>query len=297
MLALCEDIIDSTKVELIRKICHHIITRRAKSIRPMITFASALASGVDPKKRVKIAACVELIHTATLLHDDVLDGGVFRRGKATANKLWGNHESILIGDFLLSRAFHLVIDKPQVADFLASTSAKLVEGEIKQLEAAGNLSLSYDDYYDIVFAKTACLFAAAAKLGASPKFEKSLEQYGSNLGTAFQCGDDVLDYNDANNGRSGKNIGQDFKERKMTLPLLFASQNLESKEFWRELLQDPSNFSQAQTLMAQNNIFEMCFKEGEQFVTKAKKALEPLPPSEAKRVLLQLPLFALTREQ
>ena len=296
VVALCGSIIDKTEVPLIRQICHHIITSRAKSIRPMVTLAIAMAVGVDPKTKIRTAACIELIHTATLLHDDVLDGGIFRRGKTTVNKLWGNRQSILIGDFLLSRAFHLVVDQPRVADLLAKVAARLVEGEIMQLEAVGNLGISHQRYFAIISAKTACLFAAAARLGATAETAKTLEEYGNHLGIAFQCGDDVLDYKKSSVASGGKNTGQDFKEAKITLPLLNAAQTINTKGFWQKLLTDPTNFSEAKALMEQNQIFAKCFDQGEEFVAKARDALKPLPAGEAKQVLWDLPMFALKRQ-
>ena len=301
--AACADCFNTTENEVIRQICVHIMSGRSKRLRPMITLASAIAAGEDPKNKVKLAACLELIHTATLLHDDVMDAGDLRRGKIAANNLWGNRESILVGDFLLSRAFHLVVKdvEPQTLDLLANLAAALVEGEVMQISASGNLRLRESEYIAIVKAKTASLFAAAAELGSGERYRRAMAGYGLNLGIAFQCGDDVLDYAGAARGaraRVGKTCGQDFKEGKITLPLLLAVQKAKDKRFWRQAFRDrsPQKFSQAVELMESDGIFASALKRGRAYAERAVACLEPLPRSEAKKILAKIAFYALERE-
>lgn len=290
----CGDCLATTENRLIRQICSHIMGGKSKQLRPMIALAVAVAVGDDPKSKVKVAACLELIHTATLLHDDVMDAGALRRGKVAANNLWGNRESILVGDFLLSRAFHLVVKDVDHAtlDLLANLAAELVEGEIMQITAAPNLRR--EEYFAIIKAKTACLFAAAAELGSNAEYRRPLTAYGLNLGIAFQCGDDILDY--LGDG-VGKTPGQDFREGKITLPLLLAMQKLNDKQFWRQTIDYPSpqKFAEVCRLMTENGIFAAAKAEGMVYAKKAVECLRAVPDCEAKKILAKIAVYALER--
>ncbi len=293
----CRSSMVITENETILKICDHIMGGRSKLLRPTITLAAALATAENPSSKVKVAACLELIHTATLLHDDVLDGGILRRGEIAVNKLWGGRESILVGDFLLSRAFHLVIEgtETRTLELLANLAAKLVEGEVMQMSAGGNLRLQKRDYIKIVEAKTACLFSVAAELGAGKRYRRALAEYGLNLGIAFQCGDDILDYI---GNKSGKTCGQDFAEGKITLPLLLAIRATGDKKFWAEALAEPSseNFRRVVELMRENAVFADARRVGKAYAAKAAKALEPLPGGKAKELLGRVAFDACRRE-
>ena len=215
-------------VALIPDLARHLIDSGGKRLRPMLTLAAAQAGGYAGDHHVRLAAAVEFIHTATLLHDDVVDESALRRGKVSANLMWGNKPSVLVGDFLFSRAFQLMVETENMAvlDILAGASAIIAEGEVMQLKSTNNLSVTEAHYLDVVSAKTAALFAAAAESGAllsgqGHDFVAGMRAYGDNLGIAFQLVDDALDYS-GRQALMGTTVGDDFREAKMTLPIILA---------------------------------------------------------------------------
>ena len=216
-------------VDLVGKLGRHIIDSGGKRLRPMLALLAARACGYGGDEHIQIAAIIEFIHTATLLHDDVVDASAMRRGKDTANVIWGNEASVLVGDFLYSRAFQMMVDldRMRVMDILAETTNTIAEGEVMQLMSRNNPNLAEREYIQVIQSKTAKLFEAAARLGAvlcgrEPDAEAALAQYGMHLGTAFQLVDDALDYDAASAQEIGKNIGDDLAEGKPTLPLIQA---------------------------------------------------------------------------
>ena len=236
----------SSRVPLIPELAGHIIAAGGKRLRPMLTVAAAKLCGYAGKRHLMLAACVEFIHTATLLHDDVVDESGLRRGNATANAVWGNQPSVLVGDFLFSRAFQLMVEDGslRVLDILATASAVIAEGEVLQLATTNDPETSEDAYLEVIGAKTAALFAAACRIGAvvadRPQAEEqALESYGRNLGTAFQLVDDALDYS-ARQATLGKTVGDDFREGKITLPIVLAFRRGgdEERRFWRRTIAD-----------------------------------------------------------
>src|SRR6187551_2407219 len=230
-----------SKVALIPELAGHLIAGGGKRMRPMLTLASAALLGYPGTRHHKLAAAVEFIHTATLLHDDVVDGSGMRRGKRTANLIWGNPASVLVGDFLFSRAFELMVEDGslKVLKILSNASAVIAEGEVEQLTAQRRIETDEEQYLAIIGAKTAALFAAACRVApvvaeANEDVEDALESYGRNLGIAFQLADDVIDYA-SNEEVMGKGVGDDFRDGKMTLPLILAYARGSEKDriFWR----------------------------------------------------------------
>ena len=233
-------------VALIPQLAGHVISAGGKRLRPMLTLASAKLCGYQGARHVTLATCIEFIHTATLLHDDVVDESALRRGLASANSVWGNQASVLVGDFLFSRAFELMVEDGSVTvmGILSSASARLAEGEVMQLMTANDTETGETAYLDVIKAKTAQLFAAACRLGAivaeRPKIEEeAVDAFGMNLGIAFQLIDDVLDYS-AKQATLGKTVGDDFREGKITLPVILAFRRGDDQErdFWRRTLGD-----------------------------------------------------------
>lgn len=229
---------------LIPELAGHLVHAGGKRLRPMVTLASARLFGADGTAHVKLAAAVELIHGATLLHDDVVDASRLRRGVKTANVIWGNKESVLVGDFIFSRAFELMVAAGdlKVLEILASASSIIAEGEVLQLATQKNLDATFEMYLSVIEAKTAALFAAAARSGAviagcSPADEDAMRRYGANLGIAYQLVDDALDYCGAE-GALGKSVGDDFREGKMTLPVVYALARADAVEaaFWKRTI-------------------------------------------------------------
>ena len=233
-------------VSLIPDLAKHLVDSGGKRLRPMLTIAAAKLCGYGGVAHVKLAAAVEFIHTATLLHDDVVDGSGLRRGKIAANIVWGNKPSILVGDFLFSRAFQLMVETGNMAvlDILAGASAVIAEGEVLQLRSANNLATTEDDYLHVITAKTATLFSASAEAGAllagaSREQVAGLRAYGHNLGIAFQLIDDTLDYS-GRAAQMGKSVGDDFREAKVTLPVIlaFARADQEAQRFWTRTIEN-----------------------------------------------------------
>lgn len=232
-------------VPLIPQLASHIIASGGKRMRPSLTLISARLCNYSGERHIQLAACIELIHTATLLHDDVVDESALRRGSASANEIWGNKASVLVGDFLLSRAFQLMVQDGslEALKILADASATIAQGEVMQLTTANNLETTGQQYIDVITAKTATLFAAACELGAVVAGEhakaKVLREFGLCLGVAFQIMDDTLDYV-AEQGTLGKAIGDDFRDGKVTLPVIlaYAKGTPEEKAFWKRTLEE-----------------------------------------------------------
>ena len=295
-------------VNLIEKMSNHHLSSGGKRLRALLTLGSAKLTGYNENKRdINLAACVELIHSATLLHDDVIDESELRRGKKTTNSIWGNQSSILVGDYLLSRCFEMMVEDGdlEILKLLSSTSAKIAQGEVLQLQHKGEADLLEETYIDIINLKTASLFSAATKTGAclsgsNQKEKKALESYGRNLGLAFQIADDALDYY-AKEKLFGKEVGKDFFEGKVTLPLItvFQKGNEEEKNFLNEIMKKKNrteeDFSETLALINKYKAVESTFKKAEYFVNVSFDALAIFPDTEDKRILQNLTSFSLNR--
>tara|TARA_B100001093_G_scaffold516919_1_gene596952 strand:+ start:3093 stop:4106 length:1014 start_codon:yes stop_codon:yes gene_type:complete len=295
-------------VDLIKKMSSHHLKSGGKRLRALLTLGSAKLSGYDLGKRdINFAACVELIHSATLLHDDVIDESVLRRGIKTTNSIWGNQSSILVGDYLLSRCFEIMVDDGdlEILKLLSSTSAKIAQGEVLQLQHKGEADLLEDTYINIISLKTAALFSASTKTGAciaksNDKEKNALESYGKNLGLAFQIADDALDYF-AKEILFGKKIGKDFFEGKVTLPLIiiFQKGNEEEREFLSEIMKKEKRteeeFSETLALINKYKAVEASLKRAEYFVNVSYDALGIFQNSEDKKILQNLTGFSLNR--
>ena len=258
----------ASPVKMIPELAGHIVAAGGKRLRPMLTLASARMCGYSGTRHLALAACIEFIHTATLLHDDVVDESDLRRGLASANAVWGNKASVLVGDFLFSRSFELMVEDGSllVLGILSNTSSVIAEGEVMQLVTTNDTETGETAYLDVIKAKTAKLFSAACRIGAvvadRPRIEEeALETYGMNLGIAFQMIDDVLDYS-AQQATLGKSIGDDFKEGKITLPVILAFRrgDGEDRTFWRRTLEDlaqkEGDFEHALHLMEKHKALE-----------------------------------------
>jgi len=295
-------------VDLIEKMTNHHLNSGGKRLRALLTLGSAKLTGFKEQNRdINLAACVELIHSATLLHDDVIDESKLRRGSQTTNSIWGNQSSILVGDYLLSRCFEMMVEDGdlEVLKLLSSTSAKIAQGEVMQLQHKGEADLLEETYIDIINLKTASLFSAATKTGAclsksNYKEKKALESYGKNLGLAFQIADDALDYY-AKEKLFGKEIGKDFFEGKVTLPLIsiFQKGNDKEKSFLTEIMKkekrSEKDFNETLTLINKYKAVEATFKKAEYFVNVSYDALAIFPDTEDKRILQNLTSFSLNR--
>jgi len=298
----------ASEINLIHKMTDYHLKSGGKRIRPLLTLGSAKLCGYENGNRdVNLAACIELIHNATLLHDDVIDNSYFRRGVKTSNAIWGNQSSILVGDYLLSRCFEMMVEdgSQEILKLLSSTSSKIAQGEVLQLEYKGEIDILEEIYFDIINSKTAALFAAATKVGAciankSKKEKDALESYGKNLGLAFQIADDALDYY-STKAIFGKEIGKDFYEGKVTLPIIFLFQKANSEEkiflgkiFKRKNRSEPE-FNETQNLIKKYNSIDACFKRAEHFVNISYNALNIFDPSKEKTILQNLTSFSLER--
>ena len=296
-----------SQVPLIPQLAGHIIAAGGKRLRPLLTLASARLCGYAGERHIDLAACVEFIHTATLLHDDVVDGSDLRRGNATANVLWGNQASVLVGDFLFSRSFQLMVEDGSldVLRILANASAVIAEGEVMQLETANNTETTEDAYLEVISAKTAALFAAACRIGAvvadRPKAEETaLDSYGKNLGIAFQLVDDTLDYS-ARQATLGKTIGDDFREGKVTLPVVLAFRRGDEDEraFWRRCIEDgvqeDADLEKAQELMLRHHALADTVERARHYGAMARDALGIFPESEVKAALVDIIDFCIER--
>ena len=295
-------------VNLIEKMSKHHLSSGGKRLRALLTLQSAKMTGYKESKRdINLAACVELIHSATLLHDDVIDESELRRGVKTTNSIWGNQSSILVGDYLLSRCFEMMVEDGdlEILKLLSSTSAKIAQGEILQLQHKGEADLLEETYIKIINLKTASLFSAATKTGAclsnsNEKEKDALESYGRNLGLAFQIADDALDYY-AKEKLFGKEIGKDFFEGKVTLPLItiFQKSNKEEKSFLKEIMKNEKrteeDFNKTLALISKYNAVEATFKKAEYFVNVSYDALAIFSETEDKKILQNLTSFSLNR--
>ncbi len=294
-------------VLLIPQLAGHIIAAGGKRLRPMLTLGAARLCGYTGSRHIGLAASVEFIHTATLLHDDVVDESDLRRGLATANSVWGNKSSVLVGDFLFSRAFQLMVadGSLDVLAILSEASAVIAEGEVAQLVTANDTDTTEEDYLAVIRAKTAKLFAAAAEIGAvvsdRPEAERSaLRTYGYNLGIAFQLIDDVLDYS-AQQATLGKTVGDDFREGKITLPvvLAFREGDDEQRAFWRRTLEDleqkKGDFRRAAALLEKVGALKATIDRARGYRAAARQALEIFPPGSEKGALIEAVEFAVDR--
>jgi octaprenyl-diphosphate synthase len=294
-------------VDLIPTLARHLIDSGGKRLRPMLTLAAARMGGYAGDGHIKLAAAVEFIHTATLLHDDVVDESALRRGKVTANLVWGNKPSVLVGDFLFSRAFQLMVQSGNLAvlDILAGASAVIAEGEVMQLKSANNLAVTEEHYLKVVAAKTAALFAAAAEsgamlCGAGDAYVRALYDYGNNLGIAFQLVDDALDYS-GRQALMGKSVGDDFREAKMTLPVIlaYARADAAAQPFWKRVIetgnQSEADLDRAITLVEQTGAIQETKRRARTTAEAAKTALAPLAASAIHSALSDIADFCVER--
>ena len=294
-------------VALIPKLAGHIIASGGKRLRPILTLAVARMCGYSGARHVSLAACIEFIHTATLLHDDVIDESDLRRGKATANAVWGNKPSVLVGDFLFSRAFQLSVTDGslKVLGILANTSAVLAEGEVMQLLTSNDTDTSEAAYLEVITAKTAALFAAACQLGGivaerPANEEEGLKNYGLNLGIAYQLVDDALDYS-AREAELGKSIGDDFREGKITLPVVlsFCRGGEEEREFWRRTMEEgeqtEDDFERAVVLLERHGAIRDSLERARHYGDVARDSLAIFPDCAEKQGLLEVIDFCIRR--
>ena len=298
----------ASEINLIQKMTDHHLNSGGKRIRPLLTLATSKLCGYkDGSRDINLAACVELVHGATLLHDDVIDKSDLRRGIKTSNAIWGNQSSILVGDYLFSRCFELMVEDGslEVLKLLSSTSSKIAQGEVLQLEHKGEIDMLEETYFNIINMKTAALFSAATRVGAcitnkSKKEKDALESYGKNIGLAFQIADDALDYYSTQK-IFGKEIGKDFFEGKATLPLIiiFQKANNEERIFLKELFKkekrNEDDFSEVLALINKYKAVQESFKKAEYFVNIAQGALGVFEDSIEKKVLQRLTQFTLNR--
>ncbi len=296
-----------SEVSLIPELARHLIAAGGKRIRPMLTLVAAQLCGYPGTAHIELATAVEFIHTATLLHDDVIDESDLRRGAATANAVWGNKAPVLVGDFLFSRAFQLMVEAGdlRVLDILANASAVIAEGEVAQLVTANDTETSEEAYLRVISAKTAALFEAACEISAvvagRPESEaRALAVYGANLGIAFQLVDDALDYS-ARQALLGKTVGDDFREGKITLPVIlaFSRGTTAERAFWRRTLEEqdqrPEDLEEAQQLITHHKAIDDTLARATQFGDRARAALAIFPYSPARDALLDLIDFCIER--
>lgn len=293
-------------VGVIPNLAAHLIDAGGKRIRPLITVAAARALGGGGDASRKLAAAVEFIHSATLLHDDVVDESAMRRGKESARNIWGNASSVLVGDFLFARSFNLMVEAGDLAtlDILARAASVIAEGEVMQLAAANDAETTLDRYMQIIDAKTAALFAAAARVGAcaagKPGSEaRAFEMYGRSIGIAFQLVDDALDYGGLT-VTMGKNVGDDFREGKVTMPVIVARNAGDAAEqaFWRRTMrgdQSEEDFPRAQALLRRHNAIQATLAEAQRHADEARRALDALPRNAYTEVLGDLADFVVSR--
>ncbi len=294
-------------VALIPELAQHLINSGGKRLRPMLTIGAAKMCGYRGEGHIKLAAAVEFMHTATLLHDDVVDESDMRRGKKSARMLWGNQASVLVGDFLLGQAFRMMVDVGSLGalKILSEASAIIAEGEVMQLAASKNMATTEEDYLAVIQAKTAALFSAATEIGAeitgrSPSEQAALRLFGTNIGLAFQLIDDALDYS-GEAAKLGKRVGDDFREGKITLPVVLSYRRGGAVEraFWQRTLQDgaieDSDLDEALTLMVRHNAIEETIQRACLYGKEAREALHIFPKSEARTALLDSIDFSISR--
>ena len=295
-------------VDLVQKMTDFHVNTGGKRLRALLTLGSAKMCGYSKGTRdINLAACVELIHAATLMHDDVIDNGTVRRGKKTLNKIWGNHSSVLIGDYLLSRCFEMMVDDGnlEVLKLLSSTSSKIAQGEVLQLQHNREVDMLEETYLKIISAKTAELFAAATKVGAilsevKTKEKEALEFYGRNLGLTFQIADDTLDYN-SDLKLFGKKIGQDFYEGKITLPIILLFQKTENNEkekiknIFLKDERDENELNYIMSLIKKYDVINSCYQKAQHYIDIASNSLSIFKDCEEKKILKNLTSFSLAR--
>ena len=298
-----------SEIDLIPTLAGHLVSAGGKRIRPMLTLAGAMVA--DPEGGLenasKLAAAVEFIHTATLLHDDVIDESNMRRGNETANAIWGNEASVLVGDFLFARAFELMVETGniEVLGRLSKASARITEGEIEQMLIAGKPDTDIDAYLSVIIGKTAELFAAASETGSmiangDDGLNKTMKDYGMALGIAFQITDDALDYH-ADEGDLGKTVGDDFAEGKTTLPVMMAYHKGDDEEqaFWKRTITDgeikDGDLAHAQALMQKHGAITGSLAEARRHAEQAEACLASLPATPARDALIETAAFAASR--
>ena len=294
-------------VTMIPEVANHLISSGGKRLRPILTLATAALSGYAGDGHIKLAAAVEFMHTATLLHDDVVDESDMRRGKPAARMLWGNEASVLVGDFLLGQAFKMMVEVGSLAclDVLSTAAAVIAEGEVMQLSAAKDTETTEDAYLAVIRAKTAALFAAACEVGpilakGSKAQIEACRGYGMNLGIAFQLIDDALDYG-GSAAKLGKNTGDDFREGKITLPVVlsFRRGNSQERAFWKRTLEQgeiaDGDLATAQATMRKHRALEDTIGRARHYAQMSRDALELFPASSWKQALLDAVEFAVQR--
>lgn len=294
-------------VEMIPEVANHLISSGGKRLRPMLTLAAAQMFGYSGEHHVRLATSVEFMHTATLLHDDVVDESDLRRGKKTARTIWGNQASVLVGDFLLGQAFRMMVEvgSLEALDILSSAASIIAEGEVMQLAAAKNLETTEDEHFAVIKAKTAALFSAAAEVGpviagASKNDKAALRSYGMNLGLAFQLIDDALDYGGSSKDL-GKNVGDDFREGKVTLPVILSYRRGTAAErtFWKSAIEDgvsdDAALEKAVGLMVRHSAIADTIGRASHFGEIARDALAPLESTPQKAALLDVIDFCISR--
>ena len=298
----------SSDVELVQKMTDYHLDTGGKRLRALLTLGSAKMCGYSKGTRdINLAACVELIHSATLMHDDVIDNGSLRRGKKTINKIWDNHSSVLVGDYLLSRCFEMMVEDGnlEVLKLLSSTSSKIAQGEVLQLQHQGEVDMLEETYLKIISAKTAELFAAATKVGAilsdmKNKEKEALEFYGRNLGLTFQIADDTLDYN-SELKLFGKKIGKDFYEGKITLPIILLFQKADNKEkeklkeVFLKKIRDENDLNYTLSLIKKYDVIKACYQKAQHYINLASNSLSVFKDCEEKNILENLTSFSLSR--
>ena len=299
----------TSKVELVDEMTKYHLNTGGKRIRALLTLGAAKLCGyLKGSRDVNLSACVEMIHAATLMHDDVIDNGEVRRGKKTLNKIWGNQSSILVGDYLLSRCFEMMVDDGdlEILKLLSSTSAEISQGEVLQLQHNKEIDILEETYLKIISWKTASLFAASTKVGAilskkENKIKDALYSYGKNLGLTFQIADDTLDYNSELN-IFGKKIGNDFFEGKVTLPIILLYQkinNIEKQELFRifnKQKRDDNDFIRVLKMINKYKVINDCYKKAEYFINIASNSLNIFEDSKEKEILQNLTYFSLERK-
>ncbi len=297
-----------SKVDLVEKMTKYHLNTGGKRLRALLTLGSSKLCGYEKGTRdVNLAACVELIHAATLMHDDVIDNGDLRRGKETLNKIWGNQSSILVGDYLLSRCFEMMVEDgdQEVLKLLSSTSAEISQGEVLQLQHNREIDMLEETYLKIISSKTASLFAAATKVGAilsnqENKVKDALEFYGKNLGLTFQIADDTLDYN-SEVKLFGKEIGNDFFEGKVTLPIILLNQKANTyekkdiKNYFLSHKRSESDFKNILGLIKKYDIINDCYLKAGYFIGLSSNSLSIFPDTKEKEILKKLTSFSLER--
>jgi len=295
----------NSEVILINQIAAYIINNGGKRLRPVLMVLISEALNYKGTQHINLAAVIELIHTATLLHDDVVDESAMRRGEKTSHEIWGNSASVLVGDFLYSKSFQMMIqaNSMEVMQILSDATNKISEGEVQQLLNIGNIDISETNYFQIIANKTAKLFEAACELAAviaaeDQTMKNTLGQFGMYLGTAFQIADDVLDYT-ADDESLGKNLGDDFKEGKLTLPLIYILKNGDEKSKTQitEAIKSPSStdFVAVKNMVKQSEAINYTLQQAKELSNKAKAAISLLPDSTAKKALVFLCDYAWKR--